>query len=126
MQRLRATCQSKTQSELEDPFVLAFDEAHTLADEGLTGISSVIQHLRRSLRAIGEYVFSVFLSTTGKIAQFTAPSDADPSNRVSSRALSLVPPFTALGWDKLAKALPLKPTFEMIGLDYQVRLGRPL
>ncbi|KZV72595.1 hypothetical protein PENSPDRAFT_649536, partial [Peniophora sp. CONT] len=126
VQRLRATCRSKTQSELEEPLVLAFDEAHTLSDEGLTGLSSVIQHLRRSLRAIGKHVFSVFLSTTGKIAQFTAPPDADPSNRVSSRTLSLVPPFTALGWGHLAKVLPLEPTFEQIGFDYQVWLGRPL
>ncbi|KZV65247.1 hypothetical protein PENSPDRAFT_614293 [Peniophora sp. CONT] len=119
----------------EEPFIiLAFDEAHTLTQsgsdsDGVTGASSPFTHLRRALRTVGSGVFAVFLSTTGKITQFTSPRELDPSNRVSSGAYNLVPPFTALGWDQLAKPLRGLSTgirFADIGFHYQVYLGRPL
>ncbi|VDC02248.1 unnamed protein product [Peniophora sp. CBMAI 1063] len=115
--------------------VLAFDEANTLtrtrADtDETTSASSPFAFLRRALREIGAGVFTVFLSTTGKITQFNPPRELDPSNRVSSGALATAPPFTALGWDQLARQIQGPSEggidFENIGFDYQVYLGRPM
>ncbi|KZV73389.1 hypothetical protein PENSPDRAFT_602890 [Peniophora sp. CONT] len=130
-QQLRDTIKMKTQSEPDEPHtVFAYDEAHTLTGStspyGFDALSPVVEHLRRSLRTVGRGVFSIFLSTTGKITQFTVPPEMDPSNRVSSGALHLISPITAMGWDLLAHAVPRKPTFQDIGFRYQIFLGRPL
>ena len=115
--------------------ILAFDEAHTLTqvasedeDEGVIGAQSPFSYLRRTLRSIrGENIFSLFLSTTGKITQFTSARAVDPSTRVQTGELSLIPPFTALGWDRLCDRLNLDSfNFSDIGFSYQVRLGRPM
>lgn len=121
----------------EPLIILAFDEAHTLTqvdsqneDEGVIGAQSPFSHLRRALRSIrGESFFSLFLSTTGKITQFTSARAIDPSTRVQTGELSLIPPFTALGWDHLGKDYRLNLesfNFGDIGFQYQVRLGRPM
>ena len=117
--------------------ILAFDEAHTLTqvasedeDEGVIGARSPFAYLRRALRSIREKnFFSLFLSTTGKITQFTSARAIDPSSRVQTGELSLIPPFTALGWDHLTKDYPLNLNsfnFDNINFQYQVRLGRPM
>jgi hypothetical protein len=119
----------------EPLIIFAFDEAHTLTqvasedeDEGVIGAQSPFSHLRRTLRSIrGENFFSLFLSTTGKITQFTSARAIDPSNRVQTGELSPIPPFTALGWDHLSSPLNLDSfNFGNIDFQYQVRLGRPM
>ena len=119
----------------EPLIILAFDEAHTLTqvasedeDEGVIGAQSPFSHLRRTLRSIrSENFFSLFLSTTGKITQLTSARAIDPSTRVQKDELSLIPPFTALGWDRLCDRLnPDSFNFRDIGFQYQVRLGRPM
>jgi hypothetical protein len=123
----------------EPLIILAFDEAHTLtqvAPEAEVAIQGIIiaqtpfSHLRRVLCSIRNHsLFSLFLSTTGKITQFTSPRELDPSNRVQMGDLSLIPPFTALGWDHMVQGHPLNPAscnFSDIDFQYQVRLGRPM
>jgi len=130
--------------------ILAFDEAHTLTkfasedgdkmnededgdedeDEGVIGAQSPFSHLRRALRSIRQSsFFSLFLSTTGKITQFTSARAVDSSTRVQTGELSLIPPFTALGWDHLSKIHPLNLgsfNFHNIDFQYQILLGRPM
>jgi hypothetical protein len=119
--------------------ILAFDEAHTLtqvspeaevAIQGIIVAQTPFSHLRRVLRSLRKYsLFSLFLSTTGKITQFTLPRELDPSNRVQMGDLSLIPPFTALGWDHMVQDYRLNPAsfkFNDIGFRYQVLLGRPM
>ena len=122
--------------EPEPLIILVFDEAHTLTqvaseDEDEGGAQSPFSHLRRTLRSIrGVNFFSLFISTAGKITQFTQFTSAravDPSTRVQTGELSLIPPFTALGWDRLCDRLNLDSfNFSDIGFSYQVRLGRPM
>ncbi|KIY53555.1 hypothetical protein FISHEDRAFT_68770 [Fistulina hepatica ATCC 64428] len=106
--------------------ILAFDEAHTLTrdveeykPEGSSS-SAPLSHLRMALRSLRPFrIFSVFLSTTGKIAQVSGPKEFDLS----------APAFTTLGWDQLARPLPVKSkgvSCADIGFDYQVHLGRPM
>jgi len=134
----RPTAPSSSTSQ-EPLIILAFDEAHTLtqvaptaqvAIQGLIIAQTPFSHLRRVLRSIRDCrIFSLFLSTTGKITQFTSPRELDPSNRVQTGDLSLIPPFTALGWDHMVQDNPLDPasfTFDDIGFKYQVCLGRPM
>ncbi|KIY53567.1 hypothetical protein FISHEDRAFT_68783 [Fistulina hepatica ATCC 64428] len=127
--------------------ILAFDEAHTLTrgveeseNPDVSRLFSPFSHLRRCLRAIRfERMFSVFLSTTGKITEFSdgnyQPTKFELSTAHSTRVASgrtlLVPTFTALGWDNLAPPLPASAISEgvsckNIGFDYQVFLGRPV
>ncbi|KIY53565.1 hypothetical protein FISHEDRAFT_33100, partial [Fistulina hepatica ATCC 64428] len=112
--------------------ILAFDEAHTLTrnveeSENLDGHGSFspFSNLRGSLRFLrGSPIFSVFLSTTGKITQFSGPKHLDPSVRVQTGKYSLVPAFTTLGWDQFARPLPVIVKRDGvlcadIGFDYQ-------
>ncbi|VDC03092.1 unnamed protein product [Peniophora sp. CBMAI 1063] len=112
--------------------IIAFDEAHHLdrvQTRKRSSTPSPFDHLRRTLRTLrGSLVYSLFLSTTFKLkmTQFAAP---DHSHRLSSGALIDSPPFTALGWDYLAKPIPNSREgidFGDIGPDWQVFLGRPM
>ncbi|TDL16546.1 hypothetical protein BD410DRAFT_755314, partial [Rickenella mellea] len=110
--------------------VLAFDEAHTLTlgnTENKTW--SAFSELRRALRTLKKCpLFSYFLSTTGKVSQFSSSSRDDWSNRVQKTLLGLIEPFTELGFDQLAEKLHEDNcTLEYItSMDYWVTLGRPL
>lgn len=112
--------------------VLAFDESHVLAIEKHqfdTGTFSKFSELRRALRALNVLpIFSVFLSTSGKIQNFTPRPDEDDSGRVQKSELVLLPPFTELGFDQMAsKISDGKVTIEEVSeLDFMVRFGRPL
>jgi hypothetical protein len=53
-------------------------------------------------------IFTVFLSTTGKIRDFVTPPKDDPSGRLSGSdtsgpSLFLLSPFTELGFDQMAR-----------------------
>lgn len=83
--------------------------------------------LRRAFRSIRELsIFSFFLSTTGKITRFTPPRELDPSNRIQSAELWLIPPFLAYGLDQLAIVCPTLAKFSDIGHRFQAHYGRPL
>ena len=108
--------------------VLAFDESHALAEMKYDELP-LFFYLRRTLRALQGYpVFSLFLSTMSKISNFTPPILTDPSNRIADGTLSIIPPFTELGFDQLANRLAEdKYSIEDVStLEFMVRFGRPL
>ena len=95
--------------------ILSFDEAHTLTEvstDDVDGLWSRFSELRRALRVIHSFpCFSVFLSTTGKVQQFTPDALHDMSTRLQEGLLSLIAPFCELGFDQLAeKAISGKVT----------------
>ena len=109
--------------------VLAFDEAHTLTktESDASGWSnfSVLQHALRGLNRFR--LFSIFLSTTSKISQFT-PSE-DSSLRIQREKLDLIQPFTDIGFDPLADKVSLDGNWNLDALTgdvHIVHLGRPL
>jgi hypothetical protein len=89
---------------------------------------SPFSQLRRVLRSLRHQpIFALFLSTTGKITQFTSPKESDPSKRVMEGGLRLIPPFCAIGFDQLASPWPEPLTLAAVSdLGYQARLGRPM
>jgi len=125
-----AKAQDFSQSKVSGPvIILAFDEAHVLIDQewkDLPLMWSALSELRRSLRFLNEHpLFSVFLSTTGKIAQIT------PTKQNGSLAPSLIPiiPFSDLGFDHLAQKIAVDGScsLEDVASDaHMVTLGRPL
>jgi hypothetical protein len=65
--------------------ILAFDEAHTTTKRQQAAGEDwyVFNELRHALRRLHSLpLFSLFLSTTGKISQFTSAVDEDLSKRV--------------------------------------------
>jgi hypothetical protein len=130
----------KTQRELPPPskvgdpvVVLAFDEAHTLIDpKKVDAIHpwSAFSLLRRTLRSLNEYrLFSLFLSTTGKMTQFSSAAGEDSSTRVQIGQLHLIMPFTDLGFDQLAAKISLDGSLtleDVATIDHMVSLGRPM
>lgn len=108
----------------ENPLVtLVFDEARILTK------NDNFLHLRRVLRDLNKCsVFSFFLSTIGKTMQFVPSADQDMSLRILRRELSLIKPFTDLGFDVLTPMLKegtvsiLKAATER----FMVQFGRPL
>jgi hypothetical protein len=111
---------------------LAFDEAHILSVENHqfdTGYFSKLSELQRVLRVLNELpIFSVFLSTAGNIQSITPPAEFDNSGRVQKSNLVLLPPFTELGFDQMAKEIPDGAlTIEEVSTPtFMVLFGRPL
>jgi hypothetical protein len=114
--------------------VLAFDEAYTLTDQeagqeaGWSNFSELI-HVLRPLHCLP--VFSLFLSTTGRISQFrsAAARHEDVSGQVIHGQLALIPPFTDLGFDTLIKPISLEENWDLekVTTDSHIaHLGRPL
>jgi hypothetical protein len=74
-------------------------------------------------------LFSLFLSTTGKMKQSVPSPEKDYSGRIMKRILRPYPPFTDLGFDQLAKKITLNghPTLDDITSDeYIAHFGRPM
>ena len=119
-----------------DPVILAFDEAHALTGrekvENQNSLQqwSLFSEFRRALRDLNESpIFSLFLSTTGKVSQFSARKADDPSRRVQLGLASLIVPFTDLGFDQFAKPIKTDGStlLDTIASDqHMVTLGRPL
>jgi len=107
--------------------ILAFDEAHTLMiSRGNWSNLSAMRHVLCNLLRFP--VFSLFLSTTGKISQFTSRVE-DSSDRVTHGSLKLIRPFTDLGYDTLAIKVSLDGSWNLERVtddSHIVRLGRPL
>ncbi|KAF8325609.1 uncharacterized protein EI90DRAFT_3072219 [Cantharellus anzutake] len=107
---------------------LAFDEAHTLTTPNPGGDPIPFTSLRRALRALRTFpIWSLFLSTTGKSDQFSPPSHLDPSSRILKGELVSIKPFSALGFDHMAKEFDGVMTLDNVTeLSYRLSLGRPL
>jgi len=85
--------------------------------------------LRHVLRGLHRFsLFSLFLSTTGKISQFTSAPDEDVSKRILAGELFLIQPFTDLGFDTLAEKISVADLnlAAFIGDSHIVHIGRPL
>jgi hypothetical protein len=115
-----------------DPILtLAFDEAHTIStsSDGSTQWTT-FNSLRLALRTIRELpVWSLFLSTTGKLIQFAPPPSLDMSARIIQGKLINPTPFSALGFDHLAVKCRSDGTTTLenvVKLPYKLSLGRPL
>jgi hypothetical protein len=114
--------------------LLPFDEAHTMTLEKMVKDSQMywsnwteLRHVLRNL--YDSSVFSIVMSTTGKISLFTPAPGDDYSRRVYLRELVLIQPFTLVGFDALAKRVSLKGNWslEKVASDaHIVRLGRPM
>jgi hypothetical protein len=124
--------QISRKSEDDYPLViLAFDEAHTLTNREETGYAtwSNFSVLRHVLRALYRFpLFALFLSTTGKISQFTSP-DEDTSKGIIVGDLILIQPFTDLGFDTLAKQVTLDGHWDLERVtadSHIVYMARPL
>jgi hypothetical protein len=86
-------------------FVVMFDEAHSLSAT-LSGANwTIFSELRRVIRKIEEEVFFFFLSTAGKMYQFTPPPGDDTSDRVADGQLGILTPFTRTGFTWFALRL---------------------
>jgi hypothetical protein len=112
--------------------ILAFDEAHTLTDMKMTDSTqwSNFSELQHALSALTRFsLFSLFMSTTGKISQFTTARTEDISARILTPKLALIEPFTNLGFDTLARKISLAPPPDLENLTtnaHIAHLGRPL
>lgn len=112
--------------------ILAFDEAHTTTQRQQDAGEewSVFNELCHALRRPHSLpLFSLFLSTTGKISQFTSAIDEDLSKRVVEGQLVIIQPYTDLGFDPLANIIALDGSWDLERLtdDSQIcSLGRPL
>jgi hypothetical protein len=64
--------------------ILVFDEAHNLAQMNSEDTWSAFSKLQRALQSLQHLpIFSVFLSTSGKMSQFTPLPSDDVSNCVA-------------------------------------------
>ncbi|KIL63609.1 hypothetical protein M378DRAFT_164281 [Amanita muscaria Koide BX008] len=115
----------KTLKTIPPLVILAFEEAHVLLVEkhqSDIGYFSKFSELRRALRAVNELpIFSVFLSTSGKIQNITPHAEDDGSGR-------LLPPFIELGFDQMVGQISDGAlTIETVSnIKFMVRFGRPL
>jgi hypothetical protein len=130
--KTRSQGKMKPSTKQDDPLIiLTFDEAHTLTDRVVTdsGTWSNFSALRHVLRALHRFsLFSLFLSTTGKISQFTSAPEEDDSRRIIAGELFLIQPFTDLGFDTLAEKISVADLNleKFIGDSHMVHIGRPL
>jgi hypothetical protein len=123
--------QGRTVNSERPSVILACDEAHTLTDiiqEEQDVEWSKFSEFRHALRGLNHLpLFSLFLSTTGKIQQFTSKEDV--SRRITEGKLTLIQPFTDLGFDTLATKVSLDGSWDLKKVtedEHIVHLGRPL
>ncbi|KAI0301711.1 hypothetical protein B0F90DRAFT_1816914 [Multifurca ochricompacta] len=108
-----------------------FDEAHSLTNPFSEHDSrSPFTELRRTLRVfVKKPIWSFFLSTTGKITQFSQSRSADPSNRIRLGELLTPGPYIYLGFDQLmeTRKISKRNTLEDVTLlECIAHMGRPL
>lgn len=115
--------------------MVVFDEAHELCKTSEGAHFTVFSELRRVARKmIKVWAFFMFLSTTGKLYQFTPSTGEDLSARVQGSKLFIIPPITELGFDQLALSLDKERKKHrdmhdlqiVTGMEYLVNLGRPM
>jgi len=111
---------------------LAFDEAHTLSesfhDKESDSDWTPFASLRRALRSTRSFpIWSLFLSTTGKSDQFPPPPRLDKSGRIIRGELHSVIPYSALGFDQVARKGHENMTLEdLVAIEFRLAMGRPL
>jgi hypothetical protein len=109
--------------------ILSFDESHILTDIPKNQSWTVFSELRRVLCELVHFpIFSLFLSTAGKVLSFSPVIESDPSLRVQQPGLSPLHPISEISFDDLAY-----PAMEddivlsqVVQTDWISHLGRPL
>ncbi|KAH9052741.1 hypothetical protein EDB87DRAFT_1691562 [Lactarius vividus] len=116
---------------LPDVFVV-FNEAHPLTTPFESeGTQSHFVELHRALRVFSDVsLFTFFLSTTGKISQFSPPCSRDFSHHMNDGKLKTPTPFIYLGFDQLMKNRRVFDKYKILkdvtSLDCIAHMGRPL
>jgi hypothetical protein len=124
--------EKKTVSDDEPLVVVEADEAHTMTMRRSHPPHewSNFGQFRRAMRSMNYCsLFSLFLSTTGKITQFTSSKDKDLSGRVVAGILLLIAPYTDLGFDQLAKMIAHDGNFtlgDITSNNHIAHYGRPM
>jgi hypothetical protein len=88
---------------------------------------SKLQHALQALHCFS--CFFLFMSTMGKISQFTSTPEEDLSLRILSGNLILIQPFTDLGFDTLARKISLLDDWDLEQVtttSHMAHLGHPL
>ena len=109
--------------------VFAFDEAHILTDNPPSKEWSLFLELRLILRKIHKLpIFSLFLSTAGRLSVFSPGVRSDRSNRVRNPGFHFLDPITEISFDDIAyPALEDTITLDrVVKIDWMSHLGRPL
>jgi len=109
--------------------VLAFDEAHNIAEFPDDRGWSIYSELRRCLcQLLGLPIFTLFLSTAGKFRLFSPNKQRGPSSRVVLGSKWVLPPITETGFDQFAiRAIENQTTLDDVVEDKWIcSLGRPL
>ncbi|KAH9052552.1 hypothetical protein EDB87DRAFT_1692195 [Lactarius vividus] len=109
----------------------SFDEAHLLTTPFDENDRSNFVELRRALQTFSTApLFTFFLSTTGKVSQFTPPCGYDNSNHMNDGRLKIPHPFIYLGFDQLMISRKILDTYKTLldvtSLDCIAHMGRPL
>ena len=122
-----------TYKNLPPVLILAFDEAHQLTkvQGSANNPWSRFNQLRRNIRKLDHLpIFSLFISTVSEISDITPSPQQDLSMRIGNGALTLLPPFTELGFDQLLKKSPIKENTVTIEdaatVRFMCQFGRPL
>ena len=111
---------------------LAFDECHHLASPQAGRSWSALSELRHALRLIILYpVFTIFLSTSGKLRFLSLDLSMDPSSRFYHQKLSLHPPLFQCPFDLVPEAHkfstePIWNLARVASTEHMAYLGRPL
>ncbi|KAG6856553.1 hypothetical protein H0H87_003235 [Tephrocybe sp. NHM501043] len=108
---------------------LAFDECHTLAATELCTGRSLYTELLSVLSKLREgSLFTLLLSTTGKISDYTPPPTYDLSGRIVARTYHVIPPFTDLGFDQMvdSKVNDNLTIHDVSQIRFWAKLGRPM
>ncbi|KIL59036.1 hypothetical protein M378DRAFT_284568 [Amanita muscaria Koide BX008] len=106
--------------------ILAFDEAHTLTYVPKDKSWTVFTELCRTLqRLVDRPIFSLFLSTAGKLSPEILE---DPSNRIAHHELKILDPITEISFDDIAHPADEGQVLleQVVELDWMSHLGRPL
>jgi hypothetical protein len=109
--------------------ILSFDESHTLTDTPKYSTWTVFSELRRVLNKINYLpIFSLFLSTAGKVLSYSPVKQSNPSRRAMPLDLPPLQPISEISFDALAY-----PAMEddvmlsrVVQTDWISHLGRPL
>ncbi len=110
---------------------ITFDKAHSLTtpftDEDL---QTNFTELWRALRELRDYpLWTFFLSTTGKITQFSQPRGLNTSSRINWGKLITPSLYIYLGLDQLmeSRKINMRNTLDdIISMDCVAHMGRPM
>ncbi|KAI9057967.1 hypothetical protein FKP32DRAFT_1289000, partial [Trametes sanguinea] len=111
--------------------VLYFDEAQLLTRSGtLDSQATLFPDVRRALRLVRTHpIFALFLSTVGKLEQFSPPSQLESSDRIVRLELVPLEPIVWTPFDVFARRITKDKVWtlaEVASTDHIAHLGRPL